>query len=193
LSAAGSDPAERLGTLVGLACHDLRTPLATVSGFAKTLIDGGRLAERDARFAELIAAGAGQLATLVDLLALAGEIASGQYDPRTSAADTAELAASSNDARIGVEGAGVIVETDPGTVRGALAALASAALRYGELDGVTWTVRGRELTLRTVTEAAAPVVEGTTPRDLGALVARLAIERLGGSIAVDGESLRVLL
>ena len=29
--------------LVSLACHDLRTPLATVSGFAKTLARGGTL------------------------------------------------------------------------------------------------------------------------------------------------------
>ena len=66
-----------------------------------------------------------------------------------------------------------------------------AALRFGELSLVTWTVNGRELTLTPVTAAAAPVVAGTDPRDLGALVARTAIERLGGSVTVDGESLRV--
>ena len=36
--------------LVTLACHDLRTPLATVNGFAKTLLRGGELDERTLRF-----------------------------------------------------------------------------------------------------------------------------------------------
>ena len=56
---------------------------------------------------------------------------------------------------------------------------------------MTWAVDGRELTLTPVTAAAAPIVTGADPRDLGALVARTALERLGGSLAVEGESLRV--
>jgi hypothetical protein len=34
-------------------------------------------------------------------------------------------------------------------------------------------------------------VTGESPRDLGALVARLAIEYFGGSLAVEGETLTV--
>ena len=42
-----------------------------------------------------------------------------------------------------------------------------------------------------MTAAAAPVVTGDDVRDLGSLVARLAIEELGGSFTLDGETLRV--
>jgi signal transduction histidine kinase len=186
-----SGHADRFAALVVLACHDLRTPLATVAGFSKTLVRTGELSERDARFVEMIDEASAQMALLIDQLGLAARIESGRYDPLPFDADTLELAASSGDERVVVEGTGAIVETDSVTVGRALAALAVAALRFGELSLVTWAVNGRELTLTPVTPAAAQVVAGTDPRDLGALVARTAIERLGGSVTVEGESLRV--
>ena len=186
-----SGHADRFAALVVLACHDLRTPLATVAGLSKTLVRAGELDERNARFVEMIDEASEQMALLIDQLGLAARIESGRYDPLPLDADTLELAASSGDSRVAVEGKGAIVETDSVTVSRALGALAVAALRYGELSLVTWTVNGRELTLTPVTAAAAPVVAGTDPRDLGALVARTAIERLGGSVTVEGESLRV--
>jgi signal transduction histidine kinase len=187
------DQANRLATLVGVACHDLRTPLATVSGFAKTLARTGELGERDHRFVEMIDEASVQMALMIDQLGLAARLASGSYDPLPFDADTLELAGSSGDERVAVDGSGAIIETDGATVGRSLAALAAAALRFGELSHVTWTVAGRKLVLSPVTAAAAPVVDGSEPRDLGALVARAAIERLGGSLTVEGESLRVQL
>ncbi len=178
---------------MGLGCHDLRTPLATVNGFAKTLIRSGSLAERDARYLAMIDEAAGQMTAILDQLGVAARIAAGRYDPVRVEADTLELAARAGDPRIAVEGEGETVETDPETVGNALASLAGAALRFGEISAVTWTVNGRELILRPLTAAAAPTVAGATPRDLGSLVALAAIERLGGSIDVDGESLVVRL
>ena len=58
---------------------------------------------------------------------------------------------------------------------------------------MTWTVDGRSLALAPVVETAAPVVLGDEIRDLGSLVARIVIEQLGGSLALDGETLRVRL
>ena len=49
---------QRFARLVSLACHDLRTPLATVNGFAKTLTRGGTLGERESHFVDLIEAAA---------------------------------------------------------------------------------------------------------------------------------------
>jgi hypothetical protein len=132
-----------------------------------------------------------QMVVLLDQLGLVARIESGRYEPIPLDADTFELASGSGDERIRVEGTGVIVETDALAVGRALSDLAVAALRFGELSEVTWVVDGRELALTPVTAAAAPVLEGTDARDLGALVARAAIERLGGSIAVAGETLRV--
>jgi signal transduction histidine kinase len=182
---------DRFSALVGLACHDLRTPLATVSGFAKTLVRTSELGERDAKFVELIDEAADEMRALVDQLALAARIASGRYEPVPLEADTLELASASVDGRVRVVGEGAVVETDGTVVARALGWLASAALRFGELDEVTWTVAGRDLALAPVTRAAAAVVEGGDRRDLGALVALSALEALGASFALDGETLRV--
>jgi hypothetical protein len=44
-----------------------------------------------------------------------------------------------------------------------------------------------------VTEASAPVVLGQELRDLGAAVAVRVIERLGGTVSVDGDTLTISL
>jgi signal transduction histidine kinase len=195
LSASRSGPPgdDRFASLVELACHDLRTPLATVSGFARTLLVADAAAGRESSFVGLIDEAAGQMAQLLDQLGLAARITSGRYDPVTAAADTLALAAGSGDDRVGAVGSGVLVETDPEAAGRALAALATAALRFGELAEITWQVRGRELTLGPLPGAAGAVVDGSAPRDLGALVARIVIERLGGSLRLAGGSLHVRL
>jgi light-regulated signal transduction histidine kinase (bacteriophytochrome) len=177
---------------VSLACHDLRTPLATVNGFAKTLTRAGTLGEREARFVGLIDAAAGQIADLLDQLAVAARIESGRYEPVLAEADTRALAESA-DERVSVTGSGATVETDVAAVRRALAALAHAAAVHGGVPSVTWRVEGRVLTLFPVGREAAAVVTGEQPRELGALVARRVIEELGGSLALDGAALRVAL
>jgi signal transduction histidine kinase len=184
---------ERFADLVGLACHDLRTPLATVTGFAKTLVRAGELPERDARFVGMIDEAAEQIQELVDELSLATRLAAGTHTAVLTSEDMLELASASAGDRVAVGGTGVRLETDRGLLVRALAALAAAALRFGQTDAVAWHVEGRELSLSPVEDGAAPVLDGSSPRDLGALVARLAIESLGGSLTVDGASLRVRL
>jgi signal transduction histidine kinase len=112
--------------LVDLACHDLRTPLATVHGFTKTILRAGEV--EDIRYVELIDEAASQIAMLVDQLGLAARIASGRYDPHLVDANTLEL---------------------------------------------------------------APSAPAATTSDVGAIVARTAVEALGGSVELDGETLRV--
>lgn len=183
---------DELSRLVALACHDLRTPLATVDGVAKLLVRRGDLSDEGARLAGLIDGAAAELASLIDQLSVAARIASGSYEPRCRDVETHELAAAS-DKRIAVSGRGETVSTAPEAVAGALERLAVAALRYGDVPAVTWTVTGRTLVLDPLTAAAAPVVEGSSPRDLGALVARMVIETLGGTLSTERGSLRVEL
>jgi signal transduction histidine kinase len=178
---------------VGLACHDLRSPLATIAGFAKTMIRAGELPERERRFLGMIDDAASQIAELVDLLGLAARIESGRYEPALADADTLELVASPGEERISATGAGATIETDVEVVRRSLAALALAALRHGQVDAVTWTVEGRVLSLAPVLPAAAPVLAGSSSRDLGALVGGMAIESLGGAVILEGETARVRL
>ena len=175
---------------VSLACHDLRTPLATVSGFAKTLVRGDGLDERTRRFVGMIDDASDQLATLLDELGVLARIESERYEPPLVEADTLELA-TSDDARVAATGRGEIVETDAPAVRRSLQALAIAAVRYGSLERVTWTVRGRELELAPVTADAAPVVKGDELRDFASIAGRAVIEALGGSLTLEGETLHV--
>jgi signal transduction histidine kinase len=183
--------------LVSLACHDLRTPLATVHGFATTLARGGGLEPPADRYVEMIDAASGQLAELIDELSLASRIESGRYDPTMREADTLELAQAAaarlGEDRVHVTGAGTALETDAGAVERGLAALFQSALRHGGLDNVEVEVDGEEIRLSPVTPASAPVVLGEDLRDLGAAVAVRLVRQLGGSVAVTGETVEIRL
>jgi signal transduction histidine kinase len=182
----------RFPELVSLACHDLRTPLATIYGFARTLNRIGEQDERTARFLEMIEEAAEQLTELLDELGAAARIEDGRWEPVLREADTLELARA-DDERIAVEGTGELVATEVEAVGRALESLASAALRHGPVDRVTWRVAGRELSLSPVTAEAAAVVTGESLRDLGSAVARLVIEELGGGLELSGGILLVRL
>ena len=183
--------------LVSLACHDLRTPLATVHGFATTLVRGGGLEPPADRYVEMIDTASGQLAELIDELSLASRIESGRYDPTMREADTLELAQAAaarlGEDRVHVTGTGTAFETDAAAVERGLGALFQSALRHGGLERVDVAVDGAELRVTPITPASAPVVLGDDLRDLGAAVAVIHIGWLSGSVSVDGETLKIEL
>jgi signal transduction histidine kinase len=183
--------------LVMLACHDLRTPLATVHGFAHTLARVEGLDETSSRYVEMITSASGQMAELIDELSVAARLAAGRYDPPLRAVDTLELARAAaerlGDERVGVAGEGAELELDAEAVERAVAALARCALRHGGVERVELEIRGPELSLTPVTPASAPVLLGEDLRDLGAAVAVRVIRARGGSVELDGESLKVRL
>jgi signal transduction histidine kinase len=187
----------RFPLLVSLACHDLRTPLATVVGFAQTLVRQGELEEPAARYVGMIAAAAEQLGDLVDELSLAARIEAGRYDPVRKELDTLELAHAVaghlGTERVAVDGEGTTIEADLGATEQAVAALARCALRHGGLEQVQLRVDGARLELSPVTPASAPVLLGEDLRDLGAAVGGLAIRAQGGSLKLDGETLLIEL
>jgi signal transduction histidine kinase len=183
--------------LVMLACHDLRTPLATVHGFAHTLARTDSLDETSSRYVGMIGSASGQLGDLIDELSVAARLAAGRYDPPLRAVDTLELARAAaerlGDDRVGVQGQGAEVELDAEAAERAVAALARCALRHGGLERVELDVRGPALAVTPVTPASAPVLLGDDLRDLGAAVAVRVIQARGGSVEVDGETLRIQL
>jgi signal transduction histidine kinase len=183
---------DRFARIVSLACHDLRTPLATVYGFARTLTRGGDLDDRSARFVGMIEAASEQMTDLLDQLGVLARIESDRYDPVLVEADTLELA-TSEDERVDAVGEGARVETDAPAVKRALESLAVAAARHGGVPIETWTVQGHELELAPVAPDAQRVVMGDHLVDLGAVIARRVIEQLGGSVELDGDTLRVRL
>jgi signal transduction histidine kinase len=183
--------------LVSLAAHDLRTPLATVSGFAKTLLRTEELEEPASRYLGMIEAASDQMVELLDELGLAARIEAGRYEPSLREVDTLELARTAADAlgedRVRAGGDGGTVRVDLEATQRGVSALARCALRHGGVELVDVTATGPELTIAPITPASAPVVLGEDLRDLGAAVAVRLIRALGGSVELDGETLHVRL
>jgi signal transduction histidine kinase len=181
--------------LVSLGCHDVRTPLATVHGFAKTLERVVELAPPADRYVEMIEKASAEMAELLDELSLAARIESGSYDPALRDADTLALAQAAQERlgadRVHVAGEGATISTDVEAVDRGVSALIQAALRHGGLDEVSVVVRGPVIEVTPVTEASSPVVLGRELRDLGAAVAVRVIERLGGAVTIDGDTLTI--
>jgi len=183
--------------LVSLACHDLRTPLATVHGFAATLTRTAELAPPVDRYVEMIEQASTQMAELLDELALVSRIAAGRYQPTLRETDTAALAEAAaerlGDDRVHVSGEGATVATDIESVDRGVSALVQAALRHGGLEAVEVHVRGKELDVSPIVDSAAPVVLGQDLRDLGAAVAVWVVQQLGGSVGVADGTLTIRL
>jgi signal transduction histidine kinase len=176
--------------LASLAVHDLRTPLATIFGFARTMQRGAELDPPLDRYVEMIIAASEQMTELLEEFGLAARIEGNRYEPVLTEVDTLELArAAVPDA----DGKGTTITTDGPTVQRALALLEECARKHGGVASVSLHVDGAQLTLEPVTEAAAPVVLGENLKDLGAAVAVRAIRALGGSIELAGDRLVLTL
>jgi signal transduction histidine kinase len=181
--------------LVSLACHDVRTPLATVHGFTTTLARTTELEPPADRYVEMIDAASRQIAELLDELSLAARIEGGRYDPARRDGDTLAFAQGAAERlgsdRVHVSGEGEVVQTDVEAIDRGVAALVQSVLRHGGLDEVDVAVRGSRIDVSPVTEASAPVVLGRDLRDLGAAVAVRAIEALGGAVSISERTLTI--
>ncbi len=182
--------------LVSLACHDLRTPLATVSGFAKTLTRLEHVEDRLARYLGLIEAASDQLAGLLDDLALVARIEGDRWEPVLREVDSLELAREALEPlgdSVETSGKGTLVGVDRDAVARSLSGLARCAVRHGGVERLAVRVDGPALTLAPVPERALPICLGDELRDLGAAVAERALRALGGAVETEGEAVVVRL
>ena len=177
---------------MSLACHDLRTPLATVAGFAGTLARDESLGQQPARYVGMIEVAAAQLGELIDQLALVARIEAGRYEPALEDKDTLELVRAAA-GRLPAEqtlagGDGASVTVDPEPIERALAALALAALRHGRVERIELEAAGPTVRVHPITPSAAPIVLAEDLRDLGAACALRVVEAAGGSVTLEGSS-----
>jgi signal transduction histidine kinase len=181
--------------LVSLACHDLRTPLATASGFARTLERLDEIGHPAKRYVEMIGAATDQLANLLDLLSAASRIESGRFDPQLRPANTRALAdaaaARLEDERASVAGEGAEVRADPDSAATSVSALAEAARRHGGLERITLTVAGPTISIAPIVENAGTIAMGDDLRDFAAAVGVQVLQTSGASLQLDDEALRV--
>jgi signal transduction histidine kinase len=183
--------------LVSLGSHDLRTPLATIHGFAKTLERVAGLEPPADRYVEMIGEASEQMKELLDELSLATRIEEDRYDPVLREGDTLALVRAAQDRlgadRVRIGGEGAEVTTDLDAAERCVYSLIRATLRHGGLDEVDVSVRGAEIDVGPVTESSARVLLGEELRDFGAAVAVRALERLGGAVNVAGGTLTIRL
>jgi signal transduction histidine kinase len=183
--------------LVSLAAHDLRTPLATINGFAQTMARMGGLEPPNDRYIDMIVQASAQLAELLDELGLAARIEGERYEPNVQSIDTLELARAAQEVlgedRVNVAGDGGRVAVDVDATRRGISALVQAALRHGGLEQVDVTADGQSIAIRPVTDSSGAVVTGADLRDLGAAVAVRLVLALGGSVDLEDDSVVVRL
>jgi signal transduction histidine kinase len=181
--------------LVSLACHDLRTPLATASGFARTLERLDEIGQPAERYVEMIGAATDQLAGLLDLLSAAARIELDRFEPQLRPANTRALAdaaaARLEDERASVEGEGAEVRADPDSAATSVSALAEAARRHGGLERITLTVAGPMISIAPIVDDAGPIAIGDDLRDFAAAVGARVLQTSGVSLQVDDEALRI--
>jgi signal transduction histidine kinase len=179
--------------LIGLACHDLRTPLATVRGFMRTLAAHGDFDEASREWLNLVDEASAELAGLIDQLSLAARIEAGEYDPARQpvASDVlAQRAAAALEGRIDVAGEGAPVLVEEKAAERALTGLGRCQLRHGELERAQLELRGPAIAFAPVDARTAAVMLGDDLRDLQAAVAVRVVRALGGEVAhSDGELL----
>jgi signal transduction histidine kinase len=187
---------ESFARFVSLACHDLRTPLATVAGFAHTLERTDELGEPAARYVAMIQAASEQMGELLDALGLVTRIEAGRYEPALTEVDSLELARAAAERlaeKAGAGGSGAIVRVDRDPTEAGLSALALCTVRHGGLERVELTAAGPTVEISPVPASAAQIVLAEDLKDLGAATARRLIESLGGSLRLEGERLFVRL
>jgi signal transduction histidine kinase len=184
-----------LAQLVALACHDLRTPLATASGFARTLERLDEIGQPAGRYVEMISAATDQLAALLDLLSAVARIEGNRFEPQLRPTSTRELADAAarriENGRASVEGDGADVQSDPEWAAVAVSALAEAARRHGGLERITINVEGPQLSIAPIVDDAGAIAMGDELRDFPAAVGVRVLQTSGAAVELDGGSLRV--
>jgi signal transduction histidine kinase len=186
---------ETFPRFVSLACHDLRTPLATVAGFAHTLEGMDEIQDPAARYIGMMRSAGDQMGELLDALGLVARIEAGRYEPALVEVDSLELAqaAAAKVERAEASGSGGTVRVDRQPMESGLAALALCAVRHGGLEKVGLTASDSTVEISPIPAAAAPIVLAEDLKDLGAATARRLTEAIGGSFALEGERLLVRL
>jgi signal transduction histidine kinase len=194
--AAGKTVAQQtFPQLVSLACHDLRTPLATASGFATTLERLDEIGQPAARYVEMIGAATDQMAALLDLLGAAARVEDERFEPLpqpTNARALADAAARQlPDGAASVAGEGSPVEFDPRWGAVALGAIAEAARRHGGVEQIALAVDGPTVEISPIVDGAGAVATGEDLRDFPAAVGASVLKAAGASVELDGDRLRV--
>ncbi len=186
-------PAPDYPAILSAAAHDLRSPLSTVYGFARTIERLGGLEEPQAGFLAHILDAARDLDRMLDHVSILGRIGDGRFAPLAEPVATSALA----DAVAATGAASRGPDRDPpATVLAAdddavdaIALLASSAVRLDpERGGLTIAADGPAVALAPVSEHVTPFLTGGPgARDLALTTSLQLLRALGATLVLDGE------
>ncbi len=196
-----SEPSvERLGALMSAIAHDLRTPLATIYGFGKTIERAGGLDDRQARFLSLMIDAAADMDRMIENVSQIGHVAEGRARVKAVATTTAALCAAAvaaiperADGRhvVLVGGADGGVTTDPERASRALALVAEAALRLAPgLVEATIAPAGTAVRIGPFADELLPGLQAFG-RDVPVEAARIVLADMGASLRVEDREVLV--
>ncbi len=84
---------EQKNRFLGMAAHDLRSPLGSIRGFSQFLLEGGLDGQTSKEFLKIINTASDEMLNLLDNLLDISQIESGKFDLRLVTADISELVA----------------------------------------------------------------------------------------------------
>lgn len=190
------DTQELLRMAIGPACHELRSPLAVVYGFARMMENAPELDEAArSKYVGQIVRGAERLDVMLDDLSKIGRIASGrihaQIEPVALRAIVDDLAATSaNAGRLRVDpGADVTVKADPAWLTESLQAVVDGLCFEDGIDvQLTWRHEQHDVALHLVPNSTFPMVDVEPEKSgLGISLARVRVVAMGGSFEGSGD------
>lgn len=200
--ASDQDTQELLRQAIGPACHELRSPLAVVYGFAR-MLEGGSSVDEAARtkYVSQIVRSAERLDHMLDDLSKIGRIAASRIHPqlehvplRTVVDDL--CATAPNDGRLTVDpGADVTVKADPAWLTESLQAVVDGLCFEEGIDvRVTWRHEPHEVQLHVVPNSSFPMIDVEPDKSgLGISLARMRIVAMGGSFEGSGDRIVIVL
>jgi K+-sensing histidine kinase KdpD len=198
--ASSHDTQELLRLAIGPACHELRSPLAVVYGFARMLENGATIddAARD-KYVGQIVRGAERLDQMLDDLSKMGRIAAGrmhaqlEHVPLRSIVDDL-CATSTNEHRLHVDpGTDVTVKADAAWLTEGLQAVVDGLCFEDGIDvRLTWRHEPHEVHMHIVPNSSFPMIDVEPEKSgLGLSLARMRIVAMGG--AFDGSGDRIVI
>ncbi|MCB0878444.1 MAG: hypothetical protein KDC46_05630 [Thermoleophilia bacterium] len=200
--ASEHDTQALLRMAIGPACHELRSPLAVVYGFARMLEHGESLddAARE-KYVGQIVRGAERLDSMLDDLSKIGRIAAGRTPPHVEHVSLRSIvddlcATSTLDGRLHVEpGDDVTIKADPAWLTESLQATVDGLCFEDGIDvRVSWRHEPHEVHIHLVPNSTFPMVDVEPEKsNLGISLARMRVVAMGGSFDGSGDRVVVVL
>jgi signal transduction histidine kinase len=182
--------------VISRACHDLRTPLASAFGFARTLERLGGVEGDNARYLSLVVEATEELGRLIDCLALLARAQDGRVVLERSTVESSELAVEAvalvPGDRLSLQGVGATLEVDRARATAGLAWLAEA-VEHAVPGVATLLVDARPDGSFAIGPLPAVMADRLAEGagDLRSLAARAVAHAHGGTLAREGD--RVVL